>query len=261
MAGWASGWEELRVTWATGNAWEFHLSPGPPSSHGAKCCPGKTRRERPAEHGFLHPRPFVTTLRGGQSVLAQEHEGFGGGLLLQPSLNAAPASPCCSAVSLSCTQILGKMLSWKWKRRTVWSQMAAQPNPQFMGGPLSWSQIRGGDNRPSGRDVGLFAAGGGVSCPLLIHPQGQADWVFWVSLEGRDPKVCEEQGRGKQWSRWDSHCQGASNQSEVCLCLAAQSCLTLCDPMDCGPPASSIHGISQARILEWVAISFSRGSS
>ena len=95
MAGWASGWEELRVTWATGNAWEFHLSPGPPSSHGAKCCPGKTRRERPAEHGFLHPRPFVTTLRGGQSVLAQEHEGFGGGLLLQPSLNAAPASPCC----------------------------------------------------------------------------------------------------------------------------------------------------------------------
>ena len=37
----------------------------------------------------------MTTLRGGQSVLAQEHEGFGGGLLLQPSLNAAPASPCC----------------------------------------------------------------------------------------------------------------------------------------------------------------------
>jgi len=40
-----------------------------------------------------------------------------------------------------------------------------------------------------------------------------------------------------------------------------QSCLTLCDPMDCNPPGSSIHGIFQARILEWVAISFSRGSS
>ena len=38
-----------------------------------------------------------------------------------------------------------------------------------------------------------------------------------------------------------------------------QSCLTLCDPMDFGPPGSSIHGILQARILEWVAISFSRG--
>ena len=41
---------------------------------------------------------------------------------------------------------------------------------------------------------------------------------------------------------------------------AAQSCPTLCDPMDCSPPGSSVQGISQARKLEWVAISFSRGS-
>ena len=40
-----------------------------------------------------------------------------------------------------------------------------------------------------------------------------------------------------------------------------QLCLTLWDPMDCSPPGSSLHGILQARILEWVAISFSRGSS
>ena len=39
--------------------------------------------------------------------------------------------------------------------------------------------------------------------------------------------------------------------------LVAQSCLTLCDPMDCSLPGSSIHGSSQARILEWIAISFS----
>ena len=38
-------------------------------------------------------------------------------------------------------------------------------------------------------------------------------------------------------------------------------CLTLCDPMDCSLPDSSVHGILQARILEWVAIPFSRGSS
>ena len=38
------------------------------------------------------------------------------------------------------------------------------------------------------------------------------------------------------------------------LCLVIQSCQTLCDPMDCSPPGSSIHGIFQARILEWVAI-------
>ena len=43
--------------------------------------------------------------------------------------------------------------------------------------------------------------------------------------------------------------------------LVTQSCLTLCDPMDCTPPGSSVHGIFQARILECVAISFSRGYS
>ena len=43
--------------------------------------------------------------------------------------------------------------------------------------------------------------------------------------------------------------------------LVAKLCPTLCKPMDCNPLGSSAHGISQARILEWVAISFSRGSS
>ena len=44
-------------------------------------------------------------------------------------------------------------------------------------------------------------------------------------------------------------------------CSVARSCLTLCGPIDCIPPGSSVHGISMARILEWIAISFSRGSS
>ena len=43
--------------------------------------------------------------------------------------------------------------------------------------------------------------------------------------------------------------------------LITQSFLTLCDPMDCSLPLSSFHGILQARILEWVALPFSRGSS
>ena len=46
------------------------------------------------------------------------------------------------------------------------------------------------------------------------------------------------------------------SESEV-----AQSCPTLRDPMDCSPPDSSVHGISQARVLEWVAIAFSRKHS
>ena len=51
----------------------------------------------------------------------------------------------------------------------------------------------------------------------------------------------------------------------ICVCTseseAAQSCPTLCDPVDYSPPGSSIHGILQARMLKWVAIFFSRGSS
>ena len=46
------------------------------------------------------------------------------------------------------------------------------------------------------------------------------------------------------------------------LCvLSTQSCLTLCNPLDCSPPGSSVHGILWARILEWVAMTSSRGSS
>ena len=50
------------------------------------------------------------------------------------------------------------------------------------------------------------------------------------------------------------------SQSFVCV-LVPQSCPTLCHPMGSNPPGSSVHGIFQTRILEWVAISFSRGSS
>ena len=46
------------------------------------------------------------------------------------------------------------------------------------------------------------------------------------------------------------------SESEV-----TQSCPTLCNPMDCSLPCASVHGVFQARVLEWIAISFSRGSS
>ena len=45
------------------------------------------------------------------------------------------------------------------------------------------------------------------------------------------------------------------SESEV-----AESCPTLCDPMDCSPPGSSVHGIFQARVLEWVAIGYRAGT-
>ena len=51
------------------------------------------------------------------------------------------------------------------------------------------------------------------------------------------------------------------SSSCYCSCSVSQSCLTLWDSMDCSPPGCSVLGIFQARILEWVATSFSRGSS
>ena len=53
----------------------------------------------------------------------------------------------------------------------------------------------------------------------------------------------------------------ATKPNSVCGGLVAKSCPTLCNPMDCSPSGSSVRGISQVRILEWVVISFSRGSS
>ena len=49
--------------------------------------------------------------------------------------------------------------------------------------------------------------------------------------------------------------------SRLEVSVVAQSCLTLCDPMDCSPPVSSVRGIILARVLEWLAIYYSRQSS
>ena len=69
-------------------------------------------------------------------------------------------------------------------------------------------------------------------------------------------KSCPTLSRPHESCHFLLQCMKVQRESEV-----AQSCPTPSDPMDCSPPGSSVHGISQARILEWVAISFSRGSS
>ena len=57
-----------------------------------------------------------------------------------------------------------------------------------------------------------------------------------------------------------SGCQESTCVSTSYICICAHSCLTLCSPMDCSLPGSSVHRIFQARILEWVATCYSRGS-
>ena len=71
-------------------------------------------------------------------------------------------------------------------------------------------------------------------------------------------KVQSDRGKKKAMT-WRS--AGDADKGVNVKGLVAQSCPLLCDPMDRGPPSSPIHGILQARILEWVAISFGRRSS
>ena len=71
---------------------------------------------------------------------------------------------------------------------------------------------------------------------------------------------CRKQTYGYQWEiRGGINWEIGIDMYTVCVCT--QSCLTLCNPMDCSLPGSSVHGIFQARILEWIAISSSRVSS
>ena len=69
----------------------------------------------------------------------------------------------------------------------------------------------------------------------------------------------------KPYTRYQSLPISSQTSPSVCVCvcvkLVTQLCLTLWDPMDCSPPGSSVHGILQARTLEWVAMPSSRGSS
>ena len=88
-------------------------------------------------------------------------------------------------------------------------------------------------------------------------------WPRKWSVSVNAPRELEERCAFCCWmERWSLEKQGSpqtlyvESESEV-----AQSCPTLWDLMDCSLPGSSLHGILQARVLEWIAISFSRGSS
>ena len=89
-----------------------------------------------------------------------------------------------------------------------------------------------------------------VAIPFSRGSSSSRDWT-WVPALQADSLLSEPPGKPYFVLKW----------SEVKWSEVAQSCLTLCNPVDCIPQGSSVHGILQARILEWVTISFSRGSS
>ena len=101
----------------------------------------------------------------------------------------------------------------------------------------------------------------GLPARKALRLQPQVSWELqgprelWTDFSLERPLCCEQSCvSGERESTSTFHTQ--ESESEV-----AQSCPTLCDPMDCSLLGSSLHGILQARILELVAISFSRGFS
>ena len=87
------------------------------------------------------------------------------------------------------------------------------------------------------------------------------EWLsFTENLEVFQTKHGREQN-GEEVAAERSYRQGHCYRLNGKWVLVAVSCLTLCDPMNCSLPGSSVHGVLQARILEWVAIPFSRASS
>jgi len=113
--------------------------------------------------------------------------------------------------------------------------------------------------------------------PAFSFNWAQLSWEFknFLSIMPMRRKSTEEDT--SQLDKSEDECGDSgtrdSNDDSVYVCVCArarmrararecaQSCPTLCDPMDCSLPVSSVHEIFQARVLEWVAIPFSRGSS
>ena len=125
--------------------------------------------------------------------------------------------------------------------KPVWNH----PRPVCTGGG-AWGWGRGSEDAE--RQKGPGARG-----------RGRRDMVLTGGLPGLTVNE-----RGWRFTRCTSPCRCGiplRSHSVLELCLVAQSCPSLCNPMDCSLPGSAIHRISQARIMEWIAISFSRGSS
>ena len=105
------------------------------------------------------------------------------------------------------------------------------------------------------------------SCPMDKNSPGKNTGVVAISYS-RGSSWTREQTHVSSLLHWrvDSFTTAPPVKSPTLSChvlievkvWVAQSCLTLCNPMDCGPPSSSVHGILQARVLQWAAISSSR---
>ena len=112
----------------------------------------------------------------------------------------------------------------------------------------------GGWGRRRSRDEPQLAVGvGGLLCHSHhFSVTWSKDFLSWASVSLLEKHQMDQRTIGQCLSNFNVH------TGDVCVCvLVAQSCPTLCNPTDCSLPGSSVHGVLQVRILEWVAIPFS----
>ena len=158
-----------------------------------------------------------------------------------------------------------------------WEVLGLSPSSSFISGSTamhghsSWSDtLRHGNSNLNCASVNVLVS---QWCPTLCNPMDcsppgssvhrvlQARILEWVAFpfsrgsskpRGRTQVSCTAGRFITTSTTWEAPYQGWSGM------LVTQSCQTLCDPIDCSLPGSSVHGIFQAIVLEWIAISFSR---
>ena len=130
-------------------------------------------------------------------------------------------------------------------------------------GEIQGRQRRGQLHRERGAQVhskrGLWAWGScgqptGGAATHLVGYSSVLDFLWLVLSRKWRQKLGKLAGIGQVLAVWGwlSSVGISSGCVCVCVCVHSQSCLTPCNPLDCGLPGSSVHGISQARIREWV---------
>ena len=153
---------------------------------------------------------------------------------------------------------LSLFTSMHWRRK--W-----QPTPVFLPGESRdgeawWAAISGVaqsrtrlkrlSSSSSNSQSRVYVQKRQLNSKRYVHPNCQSSTIY-NSQDKKQPKCQSTDDWVKNmWVKWN-----------IMFVLVAQLCLTLCNPVDCSPPGSPVHGILQGRIPEWVAIPFPRGSS
>ena len=154
-------------------------------------------------------------------------------------------------------------------------QESGSPETSPQGGTVSYGEKeRNGHSRQGealGRTLGLWASEVHLDsvhmlilkCEMVtdselceehvLSPQGLCSLQYSQNKKFKERRQKKRKGKKPKSDTWGTH----SNIIRAHVCTAAQSCLTPCDSVDYSPPGFSVQGISQARIGEWVSISFS----